>query len=141
MSYLILLASLTFSLGAFSQETPQLDSSGLSLVEKIQNSERERQVLRARILESQYFAQFKAGKSGDEIEALIYSVGNFLTYGTHRAVAKESALQKQGRHLASASNPDGDGVLSLKAYIQNRHVLNSLYLQRRRERFRLDPSE
>jgi len=139
--YLVAL-SLMISLMLFAQEAPAFGApTELSLTEQIEKGEREREVLRSLILESQYFAQFKAGKSGDEIEALIYSVGNFLTYGTGRFSSLESPVQKQGRSLASASNPDGDGVSSLRAYIQNRNLLNTLYLQRTRQRFTIDPTK
>lgn len=107
------------------------------LDEQITQCESERARLRREILESKYFSRFMSDRSGDEVEALLYSVGNFLTSGTHRVSANESDLQQEGRKIASQNSTDeGRTIEALKAFVENRNVLNSLYAQRSRARYR-----
>ncbi len=109
-----------------------------SLDDQIRQCESERSRLRREILESRYFSRFMAEKSGDEIEALLYSVGNFLTSGTHQILVNESVLQQEGRKIAS-QNPSDDAIAieSLKAFVENRNLLNSLYALRSRARYQV----
>lgn len=131
MKKIALFGFLSLSALAYSQEAARSSRTRrLSLTERIADCLEQRKILRQQILESKYFAPFMVGKSGDEIEALIYSVGNFLTYGAEEITSEESPLQLEGRRLASEELSDEMGAASLKAFIKNRELLNSLYAQR-----------
>jgi hypothetical protein len=100
-----------------------------SLKARIEKCEQERKELRAEILSSPYFIEVTKDKSGDQIEALIYSVGNSLSNNISLTENGENSLQGEGRRLASSNQLSDSDIETFRSYIKNRNLLNSLYLQ------------
>ncbi len=104
-------------------------ASPSSLKARIEKCEETRRELRAEILSSPFFIKISHDKTGDQIEALIYSIGNSLNNNISVADTDEDSLQAEGRRLASSNQLSETDAENFKEYIKNRNLLNSLYLQ------------
>ena len=109
--------------------SPIFAATTRSLKARIEKCEQERKELRAEILSSPYFIEVTKDKSGDQIEALIYSVGNSLSNNISLTENGENSLQGEGRRLASSNQLSDSDIETFRSYIKNRNLLNSLYLQ------------